>query len=385
MKRGPVGGAGTGSEDGAVCSLGVQPATTYQTLEGFGASAAWFMVQTPRATARRPKSYALLFEDLGLDILRFRNRYQRTNESASLGDEKAILDAATASLGHAPKVLLTSWSPPAALKASADDDCDQADKDAKTCTLHKVDGAFDYAGFANCWADSLEELHATAGITPTWISIQNEPDYVPTTCQEGCKFDATESADFPGFVAALVAVSDRLASEASAPGIIGPEALGIHYGQVQSYLSALDQSRLVGIAHPIYEMGNDGIWGWTNPGPDSFVDEMFGVGLAPGSKPTFQTEFNTDGDGGSTGGFETAWLIHNSLAEQGASAFLYWELIWSSTANARARLPGRHRDVHGSPAVLRGEALLLFHRAGLRQGRRRLEPARDPHDRISFA
>jgi glucuronoarabinoxylan endo-1,4-beta-xylanase len=45
-------------------------------------------------------------------------------------------------------------------------------------------------------------------------------------------------------------------------------------------------------------------------------------------KPLFQTEFQTDDDHGYLGGFETAWLIHNSLVEEGVVAFLYWDLIW---------------------------------------------------------
>ena len=45
-------------------------------------------------------------------------------------------------------------------------------------------------------------------------------------------------------------------------------------------------------------------------------------------KPLFQTEFGTEDDHGYLGGFETAWLIHNSLVEEGVAAFLYWDLIW---------------------------------------------------------
>ncbi len=327
-KRGPVGGTGTGNQDGSV-TVEISLSDRHQTLEGFGASLAWYQEMLV-AHAKKTELYGLLFKDLGLDVLRFRNRFGRTGESSSLAPEMEVLDAATASLGHAPKLLLTSWSPPAAIKANNDDDCSSADTAAKTCTLRKVNGQFDYAGFADYWAGSLD-AYAAAGIRPTWISIQNEPDFSPTGW-EGCVFDPTETAAYPGYDRALAAVDARLAGGTQRPAMLGPETLGIHYGKVQGYLAALDTRLIAGIAHHIYELGNDGIWDWKTPGPDSFADEMFGVQLAAGGKPTFQTEFNTDDDGGNTGGFETAWLVHNALVEESASAFLYWELVWPPVA-----------------------------------------------------
>jgi O-glycosyl hydrolase len=85
-----------------------------------------------------------------------------------------------------------------------------------------------------------------------------------------------------------------------------------------------------GIAHHIYELGDDKIWDWKDPGPDSFVGEMqaaAAIGRGAG-KPLFQTEFGTEGGSSGEGGFETALLIHHSLVAEGVAAFLYWDLIW---------------------------------------------------------
>ncbi|HYO96581.1 MAG TPA: carbohydrate binding domain-containing protein [Polyangiaceae bacterium] len=334
IKRGAVGGKGTGNADGSV-TVTLAPSERHQTLEGFGAAVAWYQ---ERLTAHSKKAalYPILFEELGLDILRFRNRYQRTDESSSLAPEVEILAAAESSLGRAPKLLLSSWSPPAAIKANQDDDCTAAQATAKTCTLRKVNGQFDYEGFADYWATSLAE-YEKQGIAPTWISIQNEPDFPPSGW-EGCVFSPAESADYPGYNRALEMVHARLAALSPAPLLLGPETLGIHYNRVPSFLAPLNRSLLAGVAHHIYESGSDGVWDWKTPGPDSFVPHMFGVRVAAGALPSFQTEFNTDEDGGNTGGFETAWLMHNTLVEQGGSAFIYWELVWPPSNGANKGL-----------------------------------------------
>lgn len=49
-----------------------------------------------------------------------------------------------------------------------------------------------------------------------------------------------------------------------------------------------------------------------------------------GSLPLLQTEFQTDGDNKTERGFETAWLIHNTLVEEGVSTWLYWNLVWGA-------------------------------------------------------
>jgi O-glycosyl hydrolase len=100
----------------------VAPSQRFQTLEGFGASIAWHGDVLLRHPAKA-EIFSLIFQQLGLDILRFRNRYQRSTEAVDLSQELEILAGATASLGRAPRVLLTSWSPPGSLKASGAENC----------------------------------------------------------------------------------------------------------------------------------------------------------------------------------------------------------------------------------------------------------------------
>jgi glucuronoarabinoxylan endo-1,4-beta-xylanase len=293
-----------------------------QVLEGFGASLGWYL---ERLVGETPAElYPMLFPELGLDILRLRNRFERSEPGDdNLEQEREIVRRASAALGHAPKLLLSSWSPPAALKASGTERC----KGNADCTLKRKGGSFVYEEFGAWWRRSLAH-YDQIGLAPDFVSVQNEPDFIPPNW-EGCKFTAKETADYPGYGTALEAVHRAIASLPKRPRIIGPEVLGIHYHRIPEYLTGLDASLLDGTAHHIYERGNDEMWDWREPGPDSFLDEMEEVAAAA-PRPLFQTEFGTDEDKGKDGGFETAWLIHHSLTVEGVSAWLYWELIWPS-------------------------------------------------------
>lgn len=319
---GESGTAGVASTTVATATVTLQPATTYQTLEGFGAALAWYL-SSLTGHAKRDELYRILFADLGLDILRFRNTFGRS-EFGEAVKEKAVLDAATVSLGRRPKVLMTSWSPPAALKANAVETC----SGEASCTLKKNAESYAYAEFADYWLDALT-AYGNAGVVPDWVSIQNEPDYIPSGW-EGCKFAATESTSYPSYGTALAAVSAKLGSLSERPKLIGPEVLGIHWNRMETYLPALDTQLLWAAAHHLYERGSDEIWDWLSPGPDSFLTPMQSAKSAAGALPILQTEFQTDEDQGTLGGFETAWLIHNSLVTEGVSAWLYWDLVWGA-------------------------------------------------------
>jgi glucuronoarabinoxylan endo-1,4-beta-xylanase len=315
----------------------IAPGERHQTLEGFGASVAWHL-ETITAGAP-PGIYQVLFPELGLDILRLRNRYGRSKpEDGDLGQEVEILRRGTAALGHPPKILLSSWSPPAALKADGHEDC----HDNRDCTLAKEHGRFVYDKLARYWADSLRH-YAELGIVPDYITIENEPSFIPPAW-EGCKFEPSETADYPGFDRALEAVHDAIArvSLPRRPLLLAPEVLGIHWGVLQKYLAALNQSLVDGVAHHLYEKGPDGIWDWRAPGPDSFADPMRAAAAAT-RKPLYQTEFQTDDDRGIDGGLETAWLIHLSLVDEGVVAFLYWNLVWTDQGGLVSINRGRYQ------------------------------------------
>lgn len=310
---------GTGS--GATTIVTIEPSTKYQELEGFGASVAWY-ANFFTAHPNRDRLATLLFKDLGLDILRLRNQYRAPGDQPDpLGIE--LYRAATESLGHPPRVLLTSWSPPAALKASGRTDCKSDDTD-QTCTLRRNDdGSFPYGEFAQYWLESLQAYHAL-GLDPYYVSIQNEPDYRPNGW-EGCLFAETERNGLPGYDRALDAVSKRLEEANIETRFLAADTAHLQNGAVLRYASASDTKQIYGLAHHLYD-GSD----WTKR--DAFYMAMSDIAIAYPDLPRFQTEFSPTQDGQAVeAGFDVARLIHNTMNYEGGAAYLHWELLWPSS------------------------------------------------------
>ncbi|MGD0676363.1 MAG: hypothetical protein ABSC94_13170 [Polyangiaceae bacterium] len=344
--------SGNAPERPASGVITVRTAERHQTLEGFGASLAFNL---DLAVGHPPQGlYDTIFRDLGLDILRLRNRYQRSDPTdGQLAQEVEIVRRATAALGARPKILLSSWSPPAALKANGQERC----RGNEDCTLKKEGGHFVYAQFADYWYESLRH-YESLGIVPDYVTIQNEPDFIPPDW-EGCKFEPSETSRYPGYNRALEFVEKRLSTLPAPPKLLGPEVVGVHSNKVRRYTQEMNLDLVYGVAHHLYEKGDDNVWDWRSPGPDSYVQPMRSAALAAQKKPLFQTEFQTDEDRGVEGGFETAWLIHNSLVEEGVVAFLYWDLLW--------RPKGGLVSVDGDRYAIRDQYYSLRHYARFTQ------------------
>ena len=293
--------------------------THYQTMVGFGAAIAFYANVLADRQVQDDDIYQVLFSDLGLDILRIGNWYQNQVEkgataTTAFSDQAAvtIVQSATQALGHAPKILMSSWSPPSYLKSTGDT--------KNGGTLIKDGTSYAYAQFAQWWVTSLG-AYATKSIVPDYISIQNEPDFTATW--ESCRFDPTEGT-YAAYGSALDAVYTALASAnlGSTPQIVGPESSGISRNKVQGYLAQMPLGDITAIAHHLYNGGDSA----ADPAPDSFATTMGGVTTAAtaDAKPIFMTEFSPN----SPSMFNTAWMIHDAVAVEGVSAYVYWELAW---------------------------------------------------------
>jgi glucuronoarabinoxylan endo-1,4-beta-xylanase len=313
------GDASTVQEDPTVV---VDVAKHHQVLEGFGAAVAWYH-QLYTQHSNREQLKRVLFEELGLDILRLRNLY-RPDSPGPDPESLEIFADATQSLGHPPRVLLSSWSPPAELKANGATDCKNLDP---TCTLRKdADGNYVYAAFGAYWADSLEAYRA-AGLDPYYVSIQNEPDFTPNqSAWEACRFDPEASETYPGYDQALDAVTEAFEARGLSARLLGPESAQIGSGRVQQYLEHLDTEKLYGAAFHLYGGGS-----WSAPA--TYRAALAAIGADASDLPRFQTEFsptNSDGAANDTG-FEVAWLIHEHLTAASGAAYLHWELFWPTS------------------------------------------------------
>jgi|GEM_PF-489879 len=286
----------------APTTVAVDTGVKAQTVSGFGAAIGYFENWLP-PHPNKADIYKLMFSDLNLGILRLRNTY--TYPNATTADVKEIVQQAGTSLGHPIDVLLSSWSAPSALKLNGA---------TNGGTLLSKNGQFVYTEFAQWWFDSLQ-WYSQAGIVPTYISMQNEPDY-ENTGWDTSVFKPTESATFPSYGIALQALSTKLQTMTTGrPKILGPEVTGIGFNNFQNYTDSLNRTLLDGYAYHLYN-GGDG------NNPDSFNVNLNPLKVTYNDKPNIMTEFS----GGTW--FNTAWLIQNCLLNANASGYLYWDLIW---------------------------------------------------------
>jgi glucuronoarabinoxylan endo-1,4-beta-xylanase len=297
--------------------------TRYQTMQGFGAAVA-FDVGALSNQPNRAEIYNVLFVDLGIQILRIANWYQNSQALGNpddLGDfnaTAAVVAGARAALGHDPILLMSSWSPPPSIKSNGY---------FVGGTLAQSAGGYRYTDFGQWWRSSLD-AYAAAGVVPTYVSIQNEPDFLPTGINpwSSCLIDATEDlTTHAGYGPALDAVATAIADLSPRPTLIGPEISGIAGTKLEDYLAALQAGgeidELGGVAHHLYNGGS-------SSSPPSFNNGMSAAAFNAGGKPLFQTEFGPS----PADMFNTAWLIHNAVTVEGVTAYLHWDLIWGESA-----------------------------------------------------
>ncbi len=285
----------------------------YQTLEGFGASGAWY----ENYLANHPEKedlYDILFDQLGLDIYRERNSYGYSNGRIS---DTAEIVAEAKQRNPNLKIMISSWSPPAYLKSN---------DNVREGTLKKdPNGNFMYDEFAQWWKDSLD-YYADRGVVADYINIQNEPSF-QTDEWETCEFSPDESNDFAGYNYAFEAVYSHLYSQfgSDMPKMLAPETAAIT--EAPGYIDYLfDLNEVYGYAHHLYDSSPDN--------PDGLIYYMEQLNNNYGDKPLFQTEFFKHIDPpqtyNHTDAMNLAILMHNCLTVEEISAYLYWELFWVS-------------------------------------------------------
>ncbi len=302
-------------------SLEISTDTTYQRLLGFGGGIAYVeddLVVHPDADAL----LTTLFGDSGFSIVRIRNRFEGDNQDDLLSTAE-ILQSATTALGQPPLVLINQGSPPNELKANGQRGCSEL----ASCTLRsQADVGFDYAGLAEHWRSSLE-AHAALGIVPDYLSIQNNPNWVPDagSALEACFFlpqEGTMTLDdggqaitvsFAGYRDALEAVSTGLASLASPPKIIAPDTSSA--AESDGYTEVLAAST--------YDVVGFHMYGAQTGVVDIAELERLGRSAELSGHTLMQTEMSADG-------LSTAILAHHALTAAGAEAYLATALVSTS-------------------------------------------------------
>ncbi len=282
----------------------------HQSITGFG-GAEVFYNNYLTANPYSAEIYQALFDPiqgLGINLLRLDNIYDVNGTTTNFDPtSQTIVQNASSYLGQAPTILMSAWTPPAYLKSN---------DNTTGGTLRKVNGSYDYTGYAQWWADSIKAYRGI-GIDPTYVSIQNEPDavvgYVSMSLNPSEKL--YNGNEYAGYNKALSAVKGQIFALASPPTLIGPETQGIGYNTFQDYVNALNASDLGVIAEHLYTGGS-------LSQPDSFDPNLEAIDQQFSKKPKFDTEYY------GSPAFDYAWLISNALVAEGTSAYLYWALAW---------------------------------------------------------
>ena len=311
----------------------------YQTIEGLGGAVAFYEGWVP-AHPYKLEIYTNAFAGLNLSMLRLGDWY-RYNADFDLpgGDGQVagdIVSNANRILGHPVPVFMSSWSPPAFLKSNG--------QTGNGGTLITTNGGFDYADFAQYWYDSLQ-AYGSNGVSPNWISIQNEPDW--TAGYDSCRFDPTETTN-ASYSKALDATFQRLTNMPSPPKLLAPECVGIGFNDVQNYAATMNSNSFYGLTHHLYGGSTDGT-------PDGYTANLRALTNVFPGKPHFMTEF------GYPDMINTACLIHDCLTIEQDAGFNYWSLIWPFSGDALIQMenpyasrstwtnapPGVTTDSHG--------------------------------------
>ena len=280
---------------------------TYQTIEGFGGATA-FYANWISDHPYKQEIYTNAFAGLNLSMLRLGNWYRYPTSFNFDVPASDIVSNANRILGHPVPVLMSSWAPPAFLKSNG--------QTGNGGTLVFTNGGFAYTNFANYWYDSLLAYRSN-GISPTWISIQNEPDWAAG--YDSCVFHPTEDTvngtNYASYSKALDATFQRLTNLPTTPKILAPEVVGIGYNDVQNYAATMNSNSFYGVAHHLYGGSTDGT-------PDGYISAMQGVTNVFPGKPKFMTEF------GYTNMIQAACLIHDCLTVEQVVGFNFWSLVW---------------------------------------------------------
>ncbi|MEX0322698.1 MAG: hypothetical protein AB3N63_11100 [Puniceicoccaceae bacterium] len=303
----------------------LDPSTHHQTMVGFGGALTWYsnwVFHGSNADAINQ----LMFEDLGLDIVRFQNwyfpdDYPNNKDVAGMPDEShwdGTTDFYESAMSYNPdiKVLLSSWGPPATLKSN--------DDSRNGGTLKKVEGEFVYDQYAQYWVDTLDRLE----FVPDYLSIQNEPGY--TASWTSCVWRPTETEDFAGYDKAIDAVYDVIKDRPEQPLLIGAEVENIGNTQWDNSLNIFrefttplkSRDHVVGYAYHLYNI-------WRIDKIDTVIPQMHIIRDEFSEKPSFMTEYSRE----FAGWLETSRIIQNSLIEANTSAYFHWKLAWIAADN----------------------------------------------------
>jgi O-glycosyl hydrolase len=319
----------------------IDPTKTFQTIEGLGGATA-FYAGWVKDHPYKQEIYTNAFAGLNISMLRLGNWWR--NPSTFNFDSAAtdIVSNANRLLSRPISVYMSSWAPPAPLKSNG--------QVGNGGSLLYTNGNFVYNEFAQYWSDSLLAYRSN-GVSPTWISMQNEPDF--SASYDSCVFHTAEDMSFvtntvttyttngsvittnttttittnrfASYTKALDTVYQRLTNLPSPPKLLAPECVHIAFNDLPNYAATLNSNNFYGVAYHLYGDGNDSA-------ANSFVSNLRSSTNIFATKPHFMTEY------GISNQLESATLIHDCLTHGMASGYNYWSLVWPGVSGGLVQI-----------------------------------------------
>jgi glucuronoarabinoxylan endo-1,4-beta-xylanase len=303
--------------DSKTVTITIDPASVKQGMIGFGGALTWYS-NWMTSSSKKNEIADLIFTDLGIDIIRFKNWYYpdgypsiTSTETMTDDNSKALWNTTNElhelALARNPNIrtLLSSWGPPQALKSN---------NNTRSGTLKKSGSAFMYDEYADYWQAVLDHVP----FDPDYISIQNEPTFVNTGWTT-CQWAAAESASLPDYHIAFDKVYNKIKDRPHVPVMIGPESQDVP--TFTAFANVLKDKAHCGVfAYHPYNI-NSG-----TPAAE-VISSLQRIG-AFSTKPNIMTEFSDNLDW-----YNTALFIQRSLVYANSSGYIYWKLVWSKPAS----------------------------------------------------
>lgn len=262
----------------------IDATTTYQTMDGFGASDAF----VGSLTTEQLDMFFAQDSGIGLSLIRTGIDVDGNTSSGNWSNEQGAV-------ARGAKVFATPWTPPAA---------------------YKDNGSLDNGGtllsqYYGNWADILVNFvtaGAQNGVPIFAISVQNEPDI--SISYVSCTYTPDQMTSFVSIL------GPKLATLNPRPLLMMPEAS--NYGTSWSFISNLEAN----LAASSYV--------------DIYATHQYGDPIAPQSNlnPIWETEYSTFDafDASIVNGISVAQAIFSAIVTGNVSAWNYWELINSAPA-----------------------------------------------------
>ena len=205
-----------------------------------------------------------------------------------------------------------------------------------------MSGNFVYAEFAQYWVDLLDNMNWD----PDYLSIQNEPGWL--AAHETCDFAPTQTSSLPGFAETLDAVYNRIKDRADLPLLVSPES-----ESMPEFLTQVVPLRTRSYLD-VYAFHNYNIGSPSATGSTGVINSLNGIRSdstnATSGRKNWMSEFSR----GEFDWLDTAHVIHNTLVEGNASAYIYWALVWAASTTPAEPDVERVFSIDGNGDYARG-------------------------------